>query len=106
MNLSQRSKLSICQFLTLFNVEDLNILLDKYRLSTDELEYHRHRGRQSASPAVSGFPDSHSSAVETMIIVAWAMAETRLGMCEAGAPRVRMRGCLNGNCMSYGWGLY
>ena len=52
MNLSQRSRLSICQFLTLFNVEDLSILLDKYGLSTDELEYHRHRGRQGVTAAL------------------------------------------------------
>ena len=38
MNLSKRSKLSLCQFLTLFGRDDLILLLGKYGFSTDELE--------------------------------------------------------------------
>ncbi len=38
MNLSKRSKLSLCQFLSLFGREDLILLLSKYGFSTDELE--------------------------------------------------------------------
>lgn len=38
MNLSQRSKLSLCQFLALFERDDLVLLLGKYELRTDELE--------------------------------------------------------------------
>ena len=38
MNLSKRSKLSLCQFLTLFGRDDLSLLLSKYGFSTDELE--------------------------------------------------------------------
>ena len=38
MNLSKRSKLSLCQFLTLFGRGDLILLLGKYGFSTDELE--------------------------------------------------------------------
>ena len=39
MNLSQRSKLSLCQFLTLFSRDDLVLLFDKYRLSTEGLKF-------------------------------------------------------------------
>ena len=38
MYLSKRSKLSLCQFLTLFGRDDLVLLLGKYGFSTDELE--------------------------------------------------------------------
>ena len=38
MNLSKRSKLSVCQFLALFNRDELVLLLGKYELPTDELE--------------------------------------------------------------------
>ena len=38
MNLSKRSKLSLCQFLALFESDDLVLLLDKYELPADELE--------------------------------------------------------------------
>ena len=38
MNLSKRSKLALCQFLTLFGRDDLILLLGKYGFSTDELE--------------------------------------------------------------------
>ena len=38
MDLSRRSKLSLCQFLTLFDRDDLILLLGKYGLSTEELE--------------------------------------------------------------------
>lgn len=38
MNLSRRSKLSLCQFLALFERDDLVLLFDKYELPTDELE--------------------------------------------------------------------
>ena len=39
MNLNQRSKLSLCQFLTLFERDDLVTLLEKHGLSTDEIEH-------------------------------------------------------------------
>ena len=51
MNLSQRSKLSLCQFLTLFDRDDLIPLFGKYGLSTDELE-NRWGHRQSTAAAV------------------------------------------------------
>ena len=38
MNLSQRSKLSLCQFLTLFGRDELILLLAKFGLSTYKLE--------------------------------------------------------------------
>lgn len=38
MNLSQRSKLSLCQFLSLFERDDLVLLLGKYGLETNRLE--------------------------------------------------------------------
>lgn len=38
MNLSQRSKLSLCQFLTLFSRDDLVLLLGKYELARNQLE--------------------------------------------------------------------
>ena len=41
MNLSQRSQLSLCQFLTLFGRDDLILLLGKYGVSTDEIENQR-----------------------------------------------------------------
>ena len=51
MNLSQRSKLSLGQFLTLFGRDDLILLLGKYGLSTDELEI-QWGHRQSTAAAV------------------------------------------------------
>ena len=41
MNLSKRSKLSLCQFLALFDRDVLIPLFGKYALPTDELESHR-----------------------------------------------------------------
>lgn len=41
MNLSQRSKLSLCQFLALFGRDELIFLLGKHGLPTDELENER-----------------------------------------------------------------
>ena len=39
MNLGRRSRLSLCQFLTLFGRDELVLLLGKYGFPTDELEY-------------------------------------------------------------------
>ena len=42
MNLNRRSKLSLCQFLKLFERDDLVTLLEKHGLSTDEIEHQWH----------------------------------------------------------------
>jgi hypothetical protein len=49
MNLSQRSKLSLCQFLRLFDRDDVVLLLKKHGLSTEGLE----QGRRSSSVAAA-----------------------------------------------------
>ncbi|RWD51629.1 MAG: hypothetical protein EOS75_31445 [Mesorhizobium sp.] len=41
MNLSYRSKLSLCQFLLLFQRDELALLLCKHGFSTDDVEYHQ-----------------------------------------------------------------
>lgn len=64
MNLSERSKLSLCQFLIkIFNRDNLVLLLQKHQIPTDELEFSNHESQllrltkealQAASPNILG----------------------------------------------------
>lgn len=49
MNLGNRSKISLCQFLLLFQRDELALLLGKYGFDTDDVEYH---GGQPLSTAL------------------------------------------------------
>ena len=50
MNLNRRSRLSLCQFLNLFDTDTLVVLFDKYEIRTDDLSYWS--GQKSPTAAV------------------------------------------------------
>ena len=85
MNLSQRSRLSLCQFLTLFGRDDLILLLGKYGFSTDEFESQWADRSIAAALREAVIP---ASAVQLEEVVQ-EIARTRGSMRTGVSPRYR-----------------
>ncbi len=85
MNLGQRSKLSLCQFLMLFDRDDLVLLFGKYGLPTDELE--NQWGGQNISAAVRGAVLQASSSQLGELVQ--ELARTHGSMRTGVSPRCR-----------------
>lgn len=85
MNLSKRAKLSLCQFLDLFERDSLVLLLDKYELPTDELE--SHRIGQGVTPVVKEVVlEASASQLEELV---QELARTQGSMRTEISPRYR-----------------
>ncbi len=83
MNLNIRSKLSLCQFLTIFDCDDLVLLLGKYELPTDELESHWGAQRVTAVLKVGVLQASDSQIGELI----QELARTRSSLRNEISPR-------------------
>ena len=85
MNLNRRSKLSLCQFLKLFERDDLVTLLEKHGLSTDEIEHQWH-----SSSIVAALRDAIIPASESQLDgLVQELARTCRSMRTDVSPRYR-----------------
>ena len=85
MNLGRRSRLSLCQFLTLFGRGELVLLLGKYGFPTDELE-NEWAGASIAGALKDVVVPASASQLEGLV---QELARTRDSMRTGISPRYR-----------------
>ena len=95
MNLSHRSKLSLCQFLTLFPTDDLILLLGKYGFSTNELES-QWSDLNTATALRRAIPPASDSQFEGLV---QELAKTCGSMRAGVSPRYRFDERWNDLCL-------